>query len=139
MNKKWIKYAASALIVVCLTVTYTVLANPGSDDDPVISLSYLKEVFKPEVKKELTFEVVSVSVGQTLLCESGTEMILRMGNATIVASAMGGLADVTAGYDLQNGVSMPANHHLIVPKADGRGAKAQSDCLIMVKGGYAIQ
>jgi len=127
------------LMVAGLTVTYTVMANPGSDSDPVISFSYLKEIFKPEVKSELTFQVVSVNKGQTLHGKAGTELILRMGEAQIFATQSGGLADITAGYDLPNGTYMPSNHLLIVPKDDGRGVVAGTDCLIMVKGDYTIE
>ena len=137
--KKITVLIVSLLLIAGLTVTYTVMANPGSDSDPVISFSYLKEIFKPEVKSELTFKVVSVEKGKTLHGKSGTELILRMGEATIFASEAGGLADVTAGYDLPNGTQMPANHLLIVPKEDGRGILALNDCLVMVKGDYTIE
>ncbi len=137
--KKWMKYVGLFLILVALTVTYTVMANPGSDNDPVISLSYLKEIFQPEVEKDLTFNVVSVNKGQTLIGDTGTEMILRMGQATIIATNMGGIADTTAGFDLADGTDMPSNHYLIIPKNDGRGVKAKTDCLIMVKGKYEIK
>ncbi len=139
MKKIFIGCLVTLLIVTGLTVTYTVMANPGSDDDPVISLSYLKDIFKPEVKQELSFQVVSVSAGQKVIGSSGTEMILRMGQAQIIATQMGGLADVTYGTDLPDGTGMPSNHLLIVPKDDGRGALALTDCLIMIKGDYVIQ
>lgn len=139
MMKKWMKFTSLFLILVVLTVTYTVMANPGSNNDPVISLSYLKEIFQPEVEKNLTFNVVSVKKGQTLIGDTGTEMILRMGQATIIATNMGGIADTTAGFDLANGTDMPSNHYLIIPKNDGRGVKAKTDCLIMVKGKYEIK
>lgn len=138
-NNKFVRYAASILIIAGLTVTYTVMANPGSEDDPVVSLSYLREIFKPEVKQELVFQVVSVSQGQTIIGGAGSEMILRMGQARVVATNMGGLADVTYGTDLADGSNMPSNHQLIVPKDDGRGAQALTDCLIMVKGDYTIK
>ena len=50
-------------LTLCMAVTYMVYAQPGTDSDPVISLSYLKSVIKPEVKEELTFKVVNVSAG----------------------------------------------------------------------------
>ena len=137
--KKIITLVLALLLLAGITVTYTVMANPGSDTDPIISFSYLKEIFKPEVKQELTFQVVSVKKGESLEGNSGTELILRMGEAEIFATASGGLADITAGYDLSDGTAMPANHLLIVPKEDGRGVKAATDCLVMVKGDYVIK
>ena len=53
--------------------------------------------------------------------------------------AESGLADTTAGYDLSNNTAMPSNHLLIIPVADGRGVKATSDAIVMVKGGYTVQ
>ena len=139
MKKKISKILITLFVIAGLTVTYTVMANPGSDSDPVISFSYLTEIFKPEVEKELTFQVVSVSKGESLTGTAGTEMILRMGKAAIFATESGGLSDVTVGYDLPDGTEMPPNHLLIVPKDDGRGIVAKTDCLVMVKGGYTIE
>lgn len=137
--KKIITLVLALLLLAGITVTYTVMANPGSDTDPIISFSYLKEIFKPEVKQELTFQVVSVKKGEKLEGKAGTELILRMGEAEIFATASGGLADITSGYDLPSGTAMPSNHLLIVPKDDGRGIKAANDCLVMVKGDYVIK
>ena len=130
-------------ILVCLAVTYAVAATPGSDTDPVVSLSYLNEVFKPEVKEEVAastrFELVNLSKGQKLVGGMGTEMILRMGAANVVATETGGLSDVTIGTDIANGFSAPSNHLLIVPRDDGRGVVALNDCIVMVKGTYEIK
>lgn len=141
MNKK--RAVVLCFILVCLAVTYAVAATPGSDTDPVVSLSYLNEVFKPEVKEEVAqttqFQLVNISAGQKLIGGMGTEMILRMGSANIVATQTGGLADVTAGVDIANGLSAPSNHLLIVPRDDGRGIVALNDCIVMVKGEYKIK
>ena len=126
-------------LAICVAATYIASAQIGSDSDPVISLSYLEQIFKPELTEQMSFKVVSLTKGQTLDCKAGAELILRMGTADIVATVKGGLADVTEGTDLSDGSSMPSNHHLIVPVGDGRGLKATSDCLVMVKGGYEIK
>ncbi len=130
-------------ILVCLAVTYAVAATPGSDTDPVVSLSYLNEVFKPEVKDEIgqttQFQLVNLSKDQKLIGGMGTEMILRMGSANVVATEMGGLSDVTLGTDISNGYAAPSNHLLIVPRDDGRGIVALNDCIVMVKGTYEIK
>ena len=140
MIKNKLKIALVTMVLcICVVATYIANAQIGSDSDPVISLSYLKQVFQPEITEQMSFKVVSLEKGHTLECSAGAELILRMGTANIVATTKGGLADVTAGYDLQNGASMPANHHLIVPVGDGRGVKATSDCLVMVKGEYEIK
>jgi len=143
------------LIFAALTANI-VMAEPGGEDDPIISLSYIEKTVIPELKeyvdakiaaisgnsgnsvKAPVFEVVEISQGQKLIAEAGTELILRMGSATIIATEKGGLADTTAGYDLPNLSNMPSNHLLIVPLGDGRGLVAQTDIIVMVKGGYSI-
>ena len=129
----------SALLV--LLVTFAVVAaTPGSEEDPLISKSYLEGTFAQwvqsvvDAKPTPVFEVLSFKKGQTVTFTAGTELVLRMGKATVVATDKGGLADVTDGVDLQNGVAFPSNHQLIVPVGDGRGLKAEEDILIMVKG-----
>lgn len=153
-----ILYSAALIFLLIFTVLTAniVMAEPGGEDDPIISLSYIENTVIPELKayvdakvasisgssgsgtKAHVFEVVEISQGQKLIAEAGTELILRMGSATVIATEKGGLADTTAGYDLPNLSEMPANHLLIVPLADGRGLVAQTDIIVMVKGGYSI-
>lgn len=133
--------------VLVLTVTIAVAAaTPGSEEDPLISKSYLEGPFSDWVRELVSgqsasggqtapvFEVQSFSAGETVTFTAGTELILRMGKATVVATDKGGLADVTDGVDLANGTAFPPNHQLIVPVGDGRGFFAQEDLLVMVKG-----
>ena len=91
------------------------------------------------VKKELSFQVVNMSKGDVLIGEAGTEIILRMGTAEIIATEKGGLADLTSGTDLANGTNMPANHHLVIPVDDGRGIKAKNKVIVMVKGDFTLE
>ena len=129
----------TVITMLSIAATYLVYAQAGDNNDPIISLSYLKEVFAPEVKEELTFKGVTVEKGKTLICEAGTEAIQRMGTSLVVATKKGGIADVTAGFDLADGASTPSNHLLIVPVADGRGFKTTSECIFMIKGSYEIK
>ncbi|MBO5743770.1 MAG: hypothetical protein J6R68_05760 [Clostridia bacterium] len=123
-------------------------ADPGSNEDPLVTLSYINDVLMPQVKSYVDskatasndgFEIVNLKSGQTVIAGASTEMILRMGNAQIVATQKGGVADVTSGFDLQNGAVMPSNHLLIVPLDDGRGAQMLSDGIIMIKGNYTVK
>ena len=122
-------------------------ADPGSNDDPLVTLSYINDVLMPQVKSYVDsksqnnggFEIVNVKAGQTVIASASTEMILRMGSAQIVATQKGGVADVTQGIDLQNGAVMPSNHLLIIPLDDGRGAQMLSDGIIMIKGSYSLK
>ena len=113
----------------------TMFATPGDGSDPIITLSYIENI----LKGELSFKVVNLSKGQTLIGEAGTELVLRMGGAKIIATEKGGIADLTAGYDLGNGEEMPSNHYLVIPVADGRGIKAKNSVIVMVKGDYSIK
>ena len=139
MKKKITATALAVVLVLSLVTTYMVYAQAGDDSDPIISLSYLKEVFAPEIKEELTFKVVTVESGKTVLCGAGAEVIQRMGTSDIVATEKGGIADTTVGTDLQNGTQTPSNHLLIVPIADGRGFKTSTECIFMIKGKYEIK
>ena len=154
--KKRMKLKVVAGLVCLCSLFVVALAAPGTDDDPLISLSYIEDVLIPRIEQYVenklaglsaggteqgaanTFVVVDAKEGDEIICSAGTELILRMGKAEIIATEKGGLADTTAGYDLANGTEMPANHLLIVPVADGRGIKAQTDVIVMIKGEYSI-
>ncbi len=105
-------------------------AEPGSPEDPLISKSYFDRF--------VGLQVVTVPAGRTLTCEAGTEVILRAGRATAVGSSLGGLSDVTAGKDIQTGQAVTANHLLITPRTDGRGLRAATECIVMVRGPFSV-
>ena len=86
-----------------------------------------------------TFEIVNVPVGSTIYGKQGSEIIIRSGEGTIVASAAGGVQDVTDGVDLAGGTKAPKNNLLIIPREDGRGISADKLMVVMVRGGYTIQ
>ncbi len=145
MKKISITVVSLLLLSICLP---GMAADPGSNEDPLVTLSYINDVLMPQVKSYVDsktttsgdgFKIVNLNAGQTVIAQASTEMILRMGNAQIVATAKGGVADVTQGIDLQSGAVMPANHLLIVPLDDGRGAQMLSDGIIMIKGSYTIK
>ncbi|MBR6524196.1 MAG: hypothetical protein IKT39_06290 [Clostridia bacterium] len=138
MKKHFFTGLITGLIIVAIC-TAVVLANAGSEGDPLISKSYLETVYLDTVKTEMSFKVVSLKAGQRIVGDAGCEMILRMGKATIFSTDKGGVSDVTIGGDHPHGSEMPANHLLIVPVGDGRGITADTDALVMVKGKYALK
>lgn len=83
------------------------------------------------------FKVVTLSTGQVLQGYIGTEMMLRSGSATCSALASPGLVDTTTGDTVDGGGAISVNHLYIV-SADGRGAKAVSECTLLVRGTYII-
>ena len=105
--------------------------DPGSDADPLVSKSYVDQYTQ--------LQVVQLKAGQTLTAEAGAEIILRAGQATAVETGGAGLSDVTGASDLRNGDKVPANHLLIVPRTDGRGIAAQTDCWVVVRGVFTVK
>lgn len=146
MKKRWFIGLAAALVFV-FAAAIVIAASAGTEADPLISKSYIDTVLKPEIYAYIEqeanqgFTVVNVDAGKTVVGEAGTEMILRMGQATVIGSNRGGLADVTQGVDLADGTAVPSNHMLIVPLDDGRGVRIDkaTDAILMIKGGYKIQ
>lgn len=129
-----------------------VFSEPGSEDDPLITLSYFnKEIdkLKSYIDNKLEsfgsgrdsnkLEVVELEAGQSLIGEAGTEIILRGGKASVIAGELGGLSDITDGKDLFMDTMIPANHLLIVPRDDGRGAYVVENAIFLVRGAYEIR
>jgi len=104
--------------------------QPGSAEDPVVTKSYVDQF--------TTLQVVSLQAGHQLIADGGTEIILRAGKATAIATG-GGVADLTGGRDLKQGEAIAANHLLLIPRSDGRGLTAVTDAILVVRGTYTIR
>lgn len=143
--------AASVLGIMLTAVCVSILAAPGTSDDPIVSLGFVEQrlsqvqeylnaridMLDPDMQIAMqTFRLVEVPAGNRLAGVEGTEMILRQGTATIFSTQLGGLANTTTGLDLQDGAPVPANSLLVVPRSDGRGMVAETDLLVMVKGAF---
>ena len=85
------------------------------------------------------FEVINLLSGKKIICEASTEVILRAGKASVVSETSAGLSDVTAGGDIKAGETIVKDHLLIIPRSDGRGVRAETTVVIMVKGKYEIK
>ncbi|OWZ84970.1 hypothetical protein [Natranaerobius trueperi] len=183
MTKK-VALLLTVVILGGLFVGQAVLADvnsdPGSQEDPLVTESYVNDVMKEELRDELEkeifeeinelktelderlanldeldeleeleelldiegsdqFEVVQVSAGDTIIGGASSEMILRAGSGSAVATTSGGLADLTAGVDIQDGEDIPQNHSLLIARDDGRGISVRNDAVIMVRGEYDIK
>ena len=138
MKKNKIKKILLGLGVITIILGTTVaFSEPGSEKDPLVSLSYLEkriDQLKYYIDERLSnsngdsqngqsnnLEVVNIIAGQSIIGKNGTEIILRSGRAKIIASELGGLSDVTLGKDLKMNEIVPSNHLLIIPRNDGRG------------------
>ena len=84
-----------------------------------------------------SLQVVSLHAGEAIVGEAGTEMILRSGEVSVLASASGGLADLTSAQDLGDGDMIHPNHLLLVPRTDQRGVLASTDAVLLVRGAFS--
>ncbi len=83
------------------------------------------------------YDVVYLTKGQTIIGSS--EFILRSGSAVATCPGINGINDITDGVDLTNGMEIPWNHLLLVPRDDGRGITVTSvEAYIMARGQYTI-
>ena len=137
----------SVAIVLGATVAFS---EPGSKDDPLVTSSYvdtkikqLKDYIDSKVAKDVnngdSLVVVNLEPGQSIIGKNGTEIILRSGRSTAIASESGGLADITSGEDIFMNGNIPKNHLLIISRDDGRGVYAVTDSFYLVRGTYEIR
>lgn len=125
--------------------------EPGTEADPLVTKSYVDDKWqtlwqalapKDYVDQRLNqqlWQVVEVPKGKQLVAEAGTELVLRGGKATAVASQLGGVADLTGGKDLTTGQAVPPHHLLLIPRGDGRGLKAVTDCILLARGAFSLK
>ncbi|RCX17864.1 SH3 domain-containing protein [Anaerobacterium chartisolvens] len=133
-------------------------AEPGSDQDPLVSKSYVDasiEQYKKkveELKKQVEelksggagtaaqgFESVSIDAGKIVYTGAGTEIVMRSGKAVSVKGQNGGLCDTTSAKDLDNGQALEYNHLVISARDDGRGFKVTGQCWVLIRGGYKVE
>ena len=116
----------------------TELEKKLNEQQQLIDLLF-NEISNIQGGEKSTYELVTIGEGQTLVGEQGTEIILRAGKARVVGSANGGVQDVTDGVDLKHGQDAPKYHLTIIPRTEGRGLFAETEIIVMVRGGYTIQ
>ena len=142
-QKKTVLITALAVTVLFMGIA---IGAAGTDEDPLISLSYIENVLMPYIDEATSsedpgFVVVELEAGHSLVAYSGSEIILRSGEGliSIPKNASGGFTDVTKGADISNGDMAEANHLLICPRSDGRKIKANTKVYLMVRGNYEVE
>jgi hypothetical protein len=80
-----------------------------------------------------TFEVVSLTSGQTLTGGAGCEILFRSGSA----SAVGAILDVSAGSSVSSGTALTVNHSLYDLGFRGR-SQSGGAVTLLVRGVYTI-
>ena len=163
------RWLARVLVVLVLSgllsMTVTVASGVGTDNDPLVTLSYLKETFTKDILKQVDekiaarnnqlaqqvggqvgtgaqtaseFTVVTLSNGQVLTGDIGCEVLLRVGTAVCVSPSAPGLIDESGAAVLNNSEALVQNH-LYMMTIEGRGVKATAATTkLMVRGSYTI-
>ena len=91
------------------------------------------------ITADISYSLVSLTKGQTVVAKGCMELILRSGTATAV-TVDDGLSDLTAGKDLTSGEELCLDHYIINPIGDGRGILVTSDsAYVLVRGDYEIK
>ena len=164
-NRWLVRILVVLLLSGLLSLTVTAAVGVGTDDDPLVTLSYLKETFMDDIMKKVdekiagrnkqiaqqlggqvssgenvasTFTVVTLSNGQVLTGDIGCEVLLRVGTAVCVSPSSPGLIDQSSASVLNNNGALVQNH-LYMMTIEGRGVKATAGTTkLMVRGGYTI-
>lgn len=145
MRSKWKKSGLPLALALVVGAALPAFANNG---DPLVSLSYLNKRLE-QIESRLqgdsptgggtsNLEVVNLESGDELIVAQGTEMIPRTGSLTVIAGASGGLSDITEGANLDQGNKATKDHLLIAPRSDGRGLKANTKAIVLVRGSYSV-
>lgn len=167
IRKRWpslmILFCGLLLCLQPFRISLAAIGDAGSSD-PLITLSYLESrlVSKEEIQvmvseqiktalaalpgdsatdpaAEAKWEILGLLQGDRLTGAGGTEMILRAGEALAIGNTENeGVADLTEGVDLKTGDTVQRNHHLLIPRPDGRGLDILVYSTVMVKGAYTV-
>ena len=158
--KKALLISASIICAAALIFPAAVFATEYvAANDPLVTLSYLMEVFAPMLKEEITaeidtsipdapvnlsvgYEVLELSQGQFITSKGGTvELIVRPGSSAIVVSDIpdNGLSDISEMKEVLDGNEVGINHALIIPRGDGRGVEITSEkAYVLIRGDYLV-
>lgn len=136
---------ALLLVLVLALAGYLGLARaadqeePGSRLDPLVTKSFVEKYVRDTLgaagSGDLQWRIKNLSAGQEFLGGAGTELIVRTGSAVIIDPTGSGVPDLTSGTNVSNGETATLNHLFLVPRADGRGIRAQSPVIVMFRGG----
>ena len=145
--------------------------SAGTEDDPLVTLSYLTEVFTAKVTdlfhadldaretslreglgarisaleaaagitvpESRDYTVETFLDGETVICQRGTEILLRIGEAVVVASNRPGLVDTSSTGELNDGESLEKNH-LYMVTINGNGFRAVGTVKAVIRGDYTV-
>ena len=111
-------------------------SQPGSQSDPLVTLSYLeKRLAEGGIVSgtgSVSFEEVSLVSGEKLTLYDGAEAVVIRGNGTVFGS---GLISLTGGELFKEGTSVVLYSDYLAA-GSGCGIKASGTMRVYVKGGY---
>ena len=162
-NRWFLRLTVMLVLSMLLSLTVPVAAgSAGSDQDPLVTLSYLNDTFLGSILQQVdqkiaarnsqllgggvagggddasTFTVVTLSNGQTLNGGIGCEVMLRVGAAVCVSPSAPGLIDETSAVTLNDSGALVQNH-LYMMTIEGRGVRATAATTkLLVRGFYTI-
>ena len=158
MGKTRMKAIVIGLVILLAAgITAYAVTNYGSEDDPLITKSYLDSVVQPELERMLQaeledaledvqsgsgeFTLLTLNNGQQVTGAVGTELVLRVGSAGAYAydSADTALIDTTSAAALMNGAALAANHLYMVTIAGNGFTAAQNNTKVLISGDYTIK
>lgn len=153
-RRKWTQYLASGLLVLTTLVVAAIAAGTqGTQSDPLVTLSYLNEKAIPEILKQVekkvadstkelqaqlkesgqaSFKTEEAAKGKTVTLSSGTQFLLRSGQATCAD----GLIDLTTGEAVWGELSL---NHLYIATGDKMKVSVAEKATIMVLGTYTVK
>ncbi len=85
----------------------------------------------------LSWQVITLTNGQTLKAEVGTEVLLRIGTADCYAPSGTGIINLSSGSELKGGSELDKNNLYIITIKD-KGITATSEATILVNGNYTL-
>ena len=150
---------AAALVLALGAVGVLASGVYGTQSDPLVTVSYLNDVFTPALRTELEnqanaiteqfegelsaqlsastggYALVTLQPGQTLQAQPGCEVLLRAGTLTVSAA---GLSDCTAGTAAAAGAALTTNHLYLAGSAVTLTAGAAA-VTVMARGIYTVR
>jgi hypothetical protein len=113
------------------------IENSTTGNDTTVKDTTGKET--APTSKTAVYQVVKVKAGKRLVAGVSTEIVLRSGKATAIGTANGGILDLSASVLIATGKIVPLNHLLLSQLNDGKGFKAVTDVMILIRGPYQIK
>lgn len=166
--KKKLIICLGVIIAVAFVAGMTGLAagTYGSQSDPLVAKSYLDETVTPQILAELDgkisakaaeltasfnslltgsgtgaaseFKVVTLTSGQVMTCQVGTEIMLRVGSAESYGPDSPRLVDETDGTTLTSAGSALVKNHMYMVTIVNNGIKSTGSTKVLVRGTYTI-